>query len=397
MPTEKPEPKPAHKVHKEEPPAPEEHSSGKATGQRHDLPPKSPPEHTTPPSDKPVEAEASTEKPTEGEVEKKHESSEHAKPERKSALKKAEEGLCGALSRKKTTWTKRDGILRIRGTVVVGTGQILSIGPGVEVRISSHDACPDTASKDGTGIIVLSGGTLEVSGSPKAPVRFLPDSPATGLFWAGLRLENTSRSQLNLRWFEISAARTGATFLSGEGEIAHGVFERCGVGVAVLGGGAPTIRHSVFHRSKIADIVSKRSAPFIWGNLLLQGETDGIRFDGIGLARLEGNCFFSHRGEAIVRGPVKTGGWKSDTLPDLSGNWRRDPILRTSDSAQRLVAARRKALDTAAWWVPRRALPEPVGEGSWALSAHSPLLDKGPRLCKDMDGSACDIGLWGGK
>lgn len=308
------------------------------------------------------------------------------------------DGLCGPLTRKKTTWTRRDGVLFLRGTVVVGTDQSLSIGPGVDVRVSSRDACPDSSSRDGTSIVVLAGGSLTVSGKPQAPVRFTPDSASPkGLSWGGLRLEKTRPAQISLTWAEIHSARTAITFLGGEGDIAHLVASRCGVGVAVLGGGAPTIRHSVFHHNVLADVVSKKSSPHLWGNLFHESQTDGIRFDGVGLARLEGNVFFGQRQNAIVRGPAGAGGWTSDTLPDRYGNWRRDPILRASDSASRLMKARQRGLDSAAWWVPRRPLPEPPGSGPWALSAHSPLLDKGPRLCKDVDGTTCDIGLFGGK
>jgi len=312
-------------------------------------------------------------------------------------LRKRPEGLCGPLTRKQVGWTRRDGILRLSGTVVVGPGQTLTIGPGVEVQMASRDACPDSTNQDGTSLLVMAGGTLLVEGKPSAPVRFLPDSLAKGLSWGGIRLDRTSPKQVRLAWLEISQARTGITFLGGDGEVAHASFLRCGVGVAVLGGGAPAVRHSLFHRSVVSDVVSRRSSPHLWGNLFLEGSTDGIRFDGVGLARLEGNCFFGHRGEAIVRGPAGSGSWKADTLPDRFGNWRRDPVLRGSDTARRLELARRRALDTASWWIPRRPLREPPGTGPWALSAHSPLLDKGPRLCKDMDGTTCDIGLWGGR
>ncbi|MBK9576081.1 MAG: hypothetical protein IPO40_03310 [Fibrobacteres bacterium] len=326
----------------------------------------------------------------------------HDKPKTEATpdakTKKAQEGLCGPLARKRTNWTRRDGVLRLRGTVVVGTGQSLSIGPGVEVRVASRDACPDSSAKDGTSIVVLAGGSLMVSGKPQAPVRFTPDSASPkGLSWGGLRLEKTRPAQISLTWAEIHSARTAITFLGGEGEIAHLVVSRCGVGVAILGGGAPSIRHSVFHHNVLADVVSKKSAPHLWGNLFHESQTDGIRFDGVGLARLEGNVFYGQRQNAIVRGPAGAGGWTSDTLPDRFGNWHRDPILRSSDSAQRLMKARQRGLDSAAWWVPRRPLTEPPGTGPWALSAHSPLLDKGPRLCKDVDGTTCDIGLWGGK
>ncbi|MBK8803501.1 MAG: hypothetical protein IPN71_15875 [Fibrobacteres bacterium] len=329
---------------------------------------------------------------------KEPQASGHHVQKLESKAPKVRDGLCGPLPRKKTTWTRRDGVLRLRGTVVVGTDQTLSIGPGVEVQVSSRDACPDSGARDGTSILVLAGGSLAISGNSKAPVRFAPDSASPkGLSWGGLRLEKTSPSQASIRWTEINHARTAVTFLGGEGEIAHLVAARCGVGVAVLGGGAPTIRHSVFHHTVLADVVSKKSSPHLWGNLFHESQTDAIRFDGVGLARLEGNSFYGQRQNAIVRGPAGSGGWTSDTLPDRFGNWRRDPILRTSDSAQRLMKARQRGLDSAAWWVPRRPLPEPPGDGPWALSAHSPLLDKGPRLCKDVDGSTCDIGLFGGK
>ena len=100
-----------------------------------------------------------------------------------------------------------------------------------------------------------------------------------------------------------------------------------------------------------------------------------------------------------MRGPARAGGWAKDSLvvPDAFGNVRTDPVLIASSLHASLMARKRDSLRTAPVW--RRRLPDPPhGNGPWALSPFSPLLDRGSAspVCRDRDGSACDIGLWGG-
>ena len=314
--------------------------------------------------------------------------------------KRPKGNLCGPLS-KNLAWNARQGPLLLAGTVTIGPGVSLTIGAGTEIRIGSYDSCPDSGAVAGGHSIalVVRGGTLLIAGLPDKPIVFKPLAEARGFLWEGIRIEKSSRDQdATLRWFELSRASKGVSFLAGAGRIDHGVIEDCGIGIASLLGASPTVTHSVLSRSVVADVVSSRSATRILSCLFLDGRGDAIRFDGVGLSEIATSCFWGHRGSVVVRGPAGLGGWKSDSVPDPFGNWRRDPVLRESNQHQILLAQSRKSLAGQPWWKSRRPPEDPPGTGRWALSPFSPMIDRGEtRFCSDSDGSKCDIGLWGGK
>lgn len=309
--------------------------------------------------------------------------------------------LCGALPPKKITWKSKQGPLTLVGTVVIGPGTELIIGAGTEVKVGGFDSCPDSGSTATNGrsiALVVRGGKLRLEGSARKPIRFVVATAGSGYLWNGIRVERASRDDdARLRWIELSRATKGVSFLAGAGSLEHAVVEDCGIGVASLLGASPTISHSVIARSGIAAIASNRSATRIVSSLVMDGG-DGIRFDGVGLSSISTSCFWGQSGTEIVRGPVGVGSWKGDSVPDRFGNWNRDPVLRGSATHERKLAEARKAMEAQPWWKPRRPPEDPVGSGRWSLSPYSPLIDKGEtRFCSDMDGTKCDIGLWGGR
>lgn len=308
--------------------------------------------------------------------------------------------LCGSLPPKRLRWKARQGPLTLAGTVVIGPGATLEIGPGTEIRIAASNACPDSGTPaDRPSIaLVVRGGALRVNGTAEKPVLFRPEFTGRGFAWAGIRIEEAARDdQADLRWFALPRAEQGIAFLASAGQVVHGLFEDCGIGIASLRGASPAIRHSVMARSVVADLVSGKSATRIISCLFVDGQGDGIRFDGTGLSEIRTSCFWNHRGTAIANGPRGTGGWSADSIPDAWGNWRRNPVLRGSPAHEKALAAFRQKLSTQPWWKPRRLPDDPPGSGPWALSPFSPLVDNGEgRFCSDPDGSKCDIGLWGG-
>lgn len=306
--------------------------------------------------------------------------------------------LCGRLPHRKMKWTRKQGILRLTGTTIIGPGEELELGPGVEVLVETIDACPDSLDDDHLVTLVVAGGRLTIAGKMAKPVRMVPSEPGRSLPWGGIRLERSFPGTVAISWLELVRARTGIAFHGGEGNVFHSVFEQCGIGIAVLEGASPRIEQSVVSHSLVAGAVSKKSAPRFVSCLFLEGQGDGIRFDGTGLASVRTSCFHGLAGQSIVRAPVGVGHWKSDTVADAFGNWQRDPVLRESASAAELAAKRQAELAKAPWWKPRRLPDDPPGTGPYALSPFSPLIDKGlGRMCRDVDGTACDIGLFGGK
>jgi hypothetical protein len=313
---------------------------------------------------------------------------------------RAKNRLCGELPAKRMSWKRKQGPLHLAGTVVVGPGATLVLEAGTEIRIDAFDSCPDPlAPTDEKGIaLVVRGGVLLVQGAAGKPVVFRPESGSGGYAWNGIRVELAPRDgAASLRWTEIVQASKGVSFVASAGRLDHVVIEDCGIGVASLKGASPSVLQSVIHRSAIADIVSSRSAIRVSSSLFLDGAGDGIRFDGVGLAEIRNSAFWGHRGTAIVRGPAGLGAWNGDSVPDKFGNWRTDPVLHGSASHAARLRRAQDSLAQLPWYRPRRLPDAPAGQGPWALSPFSPLIDRGAsRRCSDPDGSPCDIGLWGG-
>ena len=323
-------------------------------------------------------------------------------PPGKSAAKPLPPGsvgnpLCGPLGVRFLGWGPNLGPLHISGTVVLGPGQTLEIDAGTTVLASPDAVCADSAhAGEGTGLLVT-GGSLLVRGTPGHPVVFRPSIPGKDFGWGGIRVEQAVEGAVDLAWLEVHRATTGVSFVAGAGEMRHGAVVDCGIGIAVLSGAAPRILHCVVDRSLLADVVSERSAPLFRSCLFLDGHGDGLRFQGTGIARVETSCFWGHLGAQVVRGPEGLGSWKSDTLPDRFGNWRRDPGLRGSALDRAATETRRIEVAAAPWWKHQRMPEPPWGSGPWALSAFSPLLGAGERgLCRIPSGMRCDIGLWSG-
>jgi len=324
------------------------------------------------------------------------------------ALRRAREDadsgrLHGVLPRSTIVWKSKKGKpLRLESDVVVGPGQILEIAAGTQVRVAARDREPlgdrDWADSQFVSLIVQ-GGTLRVLGTAEKPVRFVPERSGRGPRWGGIRIVDTrTRPQADLSWVELPGALEGIVFDRAAGSVRHAVVVDGNMGLRILGGSAPEIVQSVVARQQVAGLQSEKSGPLVRGCLFVDNAGVGARFDGAGLARLENNDFWNNAGGDLVRPPPAVGGWSSDSVvPDRYGNVRANPVFRASALHAKLWTKLQDSLRDAPIW--RRRPPDlPPGSGPWALSPFSPLLDRGSRspLCRDRDGSACDIGLWGG-
>lgn len=333
----------------------------------------------------------------------------HAPDPAKELLRKRREEadsgyLAGILPRRVVVWKPRKPkILHLEADVVVGPGQSLEIAAGTEIRVAARDRAPmgggDWVDSQFVSLIVR-GGSLKLLGTSDKPIRFVPERGGKGVRWGGLEiLDVGARSQIEVSWVQITGALRGVSFERATGVVRHAVIDGGNVGIAVLGGSSPEVVHSVLARNAVAGLHSEKSGPRVRGCLFYANTGAGAKFDGVGLARLENNGFWNNAGGDIVRGPARAGGWGADSLvvPDVFGNVRADPVFASSALHSALMARKRDSLRTASVW--RRRLPDPPpGKGPWALSPFSPLLDRGSAspVCRDRDGSACDIGLWGG-
>jgi len=323
-----------------------------------------------------------------GEKSGKHRKTDH--PMAPTGPKPLPSHLCGALPRDDLKWNPRNGPVRLGGRLVIGPGQRLVLPQGTLVVADPDTSCQDSSGASSVPSLLVAGGILSIRGTWRNPVVLRPIQEGSDLPWEGIQVSGAKEGEVDLDWLEIHRARVGVNFSAGTGEVRHAVVTDCGIGFAAVAGAAPRILHCIAHRTRVADLVSERSAPLVRSCLFLDGLGDGLRFDGTGLARIGTSCFWNHRGTDLVRGPAGVGGWKSDTTPDAYGNWRRDPVFRGSAKDIDSSAKLRKEIASAPWWKHMKFPERPWGVGPWVPSAFSPLLGAGERRM----GKKVDIGLW---
>lgn len=312
--------------------------------------------------------------------------------------------LAGAIPGRRFVWSAKNGPLRLLADVVVGRGQSLEIGPGTEIQVAARDKAPagkgDWADSQFVSLIVR-GGSLRILGTASRPVRFVPLRRGATPHWGGIHVLDVGEpSQVVVEWADIPRAIVGLEFERASAKVRHVVVRSTSMGFRAVGGSAPEISNSIIFDARIAGLHSERSGPIVRGSIFVDNSGPAVRFVGTGLARLENNAFWNNAGGDILRGPAGVGGWKSDSLvvPDAFGNVRTIPVFRATALHARLLGRLKDSLRDAPLWK-RRPPKDPPGNGPWALSPFSPLLDRGSRspLCRDVDASPCDIGLWGGK
>jgi len=129
-----------------------------------------------------------------------------------------------------TVWTKDNSPYIIQNDITVARGAILSIEPGVEVRLAS--------SAKGSNLIVQGG--LRAVGNSQSPISFLP--VAQGAFWGAIYFQNSDTANSLLQGCMIKG------------------------GSVVCYGSSPTITQCAIYGSKCAIEVAANSQPQIVGN-----------------------------------------------------------------------------------------------------------------------------------
>jgi parallel beta-helix repeat protein len=129
-----------------------------------------------------------------------------------------------------TVWTKDNSPYIIQNDITVARGAILSIEPGVEVRL--------TSSAKGSNLIVQGG--LRAVGNSQSPISFLP--VAQGAFWGAIYFQNSDTANCVLQGCLIKG------------------------GSVVCYGSSPTIAQCAIYGSKCAIEVAANSQPQITGN-----------------------------------------------------------------------------------------------------------------------------------
>ncbi len=176
--------------------------------------------------------------------------------------------------------TVLSGEVVLAGDVLVPRGSTLRIVAGTTVRVRYDDSTkidPEYLSSD-TELLVR--GTLEILGTDKDPVRFIPEGVPEGkpVAWAGILLDRAAPSVVEKA--EISGAETGILCIGTSPLIRGNRILGCRYGVVAQRGSAPQVRENLIAGGEGGIFCWWDSNPQIRGNRITGNDEEGIFVDG---------------------------------------------------------------------------------------------------------------------
>jgi TolA-binding protein len=169
-----------------------------------------------------------------------------------------------------STWHPGANPYRLKGDVVVPTGSVLTIKPGVIVKA------------DATSRLIIRG-LLDASGEKNAPVLFTAADKNQN--WGGIVFER-SAEKCRLSNFELNDAETGLRIIESSPEIISGTVKECITGIRIEG---------------------SRAAPILDDLTIYKNQTNGIVVADLAKARIT-RCriaYNSDTGIKLIRSPAK--------------------------------------------------------------------------------------------
>ncbi len=121
-------------------------------------------------------------------------------------------------------------------------------------------------------------GSIQIEGTPAAPVRFFPEQKTTlaDPAWAGILLDNAEAS--SIRYSQISGAETGLLMIDAEVDLSDSRLEMNRYGV-VIQSGSPLLERNLISNGEGGLFIWQGAAPKLVENIIRQNEEEGITID----------------------------------------------------------------------------------------------------------------------
>jgi parallel beta-helix repeat protein len=187
--------------------------------------------------------------------------------------------------------TVLEGEVLFSGDVLIPVGSTLTLLPGTRVRVQVSESTRIDPEYLSAATELLVRGTLNILGTPEAPVVFLateaPGSAAdTDPLWAGIILDGASGT---LRHLQLSRAETGVLCLGSSPLIEKSLFSECRYGLIAQQGSAPRLLTNRFEKGEGGVFCWLGSDPVLEGNSIVGNAEEGVFVDGTSRPTLAGN------------------------------------------------------------------------------------------------------------
>jgi parallel beta-helix repeat protein len=187
--------------------------------------------------------------------------------------------------------TVLDGEILFSGDVLIPAGSTLTLRPGTRVRVKVSESTRIDPEYLSPATELLVRGTLNILGTPEAPVVFLAtDAPASVAdddpLWAGIILDGAAGT---LRHLQLSRAETGVLCLRSSPRVEASVFSECRYGLIAQKGSAPHLVDNRFENGEGGIFCWLGSHPVLEGNRIAGNAEEGVFVDATSRPTLTGN------------------------------------------------------------------------------------------------------------
>lgn len=187
------------------------------------------------------------------------------------------------------------GVRVLRGEVYladdvrVAPGAVLELRPGTTVYVRSAEGTQIDPEYLSSLTELLVRGRLEIHGTTRRPVRFIPLTPGSSYepAWAGIILTGAEGGQIV--GARIEQAETGVLCIASSPEIRANVFTGNRYGIIAQQGSSPRILDNRIEKGEGGIFCWRNSAPVVAGNEILDQAEEGIFVDADSQPLLTGN------------------------------------------------------------------------------------------------------------
>jgi len=181
------------------------------------------------------------------------------------------------------------GEVYLADDVRVGPGAVLELRPGTTVYVRSAEGTQIDPEYLSSLTELLVRGRLDINGTARRPVRFIPLTPGSPAepAWAGIILTGADGGQIV--GARIEQAETGVLCIASSPEIRANLFTGNRYGIIAQQGSAPRIFANRIEKGEGGIFCWRGSAPEIVGNEILDHAEEGIFVDADSRPLLTGN------------------------------------------------------------------------------------------------------------